>query len=322
MHSRAISFTRLVITVPRLIAEAYASALVELGADAVEQSEDEPSATTEGADAGRNALPSDLTRLTIGFEADEPIEPWQKVAESLYRAFAEQLRLPLDAFALTTHHVVEDYHAKWLEQLAPVMLTEDILFVPTTCPVEALSGVRQLRFEPHPCFGDGSHPTTRLAAQATQHYCQSRTAATVLDVGTGNGVLALVAALCGAATVLGLDIEAIALDAARRNAELNQLQNVCKFSAQPLAYVDALFDWVVANLEPRTQLELLPAIAARVRPGGRLAISGFLDEQAAEIAAALPQLGFIELLATSDCGYACLCWERRIDVGISRETTE
>ncbi|HEY5961817.1 MAG TPA: 50S ribosomal protein L11 methyltransferase, partial [Polyangiaceae bacterium] len=162
---------------------------------------------------------------------------------------------------------------------------------------DAFDGKERLLFEPEPCFGDGSHPTTRLASQATEAYCVAHSGCSVLDVGTGNGVLSLVAAMSGAGSTLGLDVDAEAVAAAEENARLNALEARCRFSTADVATLEAEFDLVVANLEPQVQLELIAPLARRVRSGGTLLLTGFLFEQAEWIRRAATSVGLHEVEA-------------------------
>jgi ribosomal protein L11 methyltransferase len=123
--------------------------------------------------------------------------------------------------------------------------------------------------------------------------------------------LSLVAALSGAGRTLGIDIDNTALVAARTNTALNHLERICAYSNRAIESLDERFDLVVANLEPRDQVELLELIAARVRHRGTLILTGFLVEQAAIIAQPLPSLGFISIAQQDEGGYALLQWDAR-----------
>jgi ribosomal protein L11 methylase PrmA len=293
--TRATRFSRLVITVPRWVAEPYGAALVELGAGAVEEC-----ASAQG----------DITQLRLSLPEGEAAAPWEAFAASLYRAFAEQLSLPDGGFTVRVDSLELDYHAAWLQQLTPQRLTNDLWLAPTTQAAAVPPGARHLLFEPHPSFGDGSHPTTRLAARATEEFCLGHAGCSVLDVGTGNGVLSLVAAVSNAKSY-GIDIDAAAISAAAHNARLNQLELCCRFAVTPIESVVEDFDLVVANVEPRVHFELSEAVAARVSPMGQLLVTGFLVEQAALITDPLLALGFGTTTWRQAEGYLLLGFERR-----------
>lgn len=136
-------------------------------------------------------------------------------------------------------------------------------------------------------FGAGDHPTTcmmlRAVEQALARTGASRklSAVRVLDVGTGNGVLAIAALLLGAGAATGVDIDPQACHEARINAEHNGVAERFVIVSGPVQAVgEAAFDLVLANLRPPTLAALLPVLGSLVAAGGWLILSGFrADEQ-------------------------------------------
>ena len=104
--------------------------------------------------------------------------------------------------------------------------------------------------------------------------------ATVLDAGTGSGILAIAGAKLGATPVVGVDIDPQAIVAANANAGANEVRARFSDSGQP---VEGCYDRVVANILSNPLKVLAPAICRHVRPGGHLALSGILTEQAEEL---------------------------------------
>jgi ribosomal protein L11 methyltransferase len=119
----------------------------------------------------------------------------------------------------------------------------------------------------------------------------------VLDYGCGSGILGIAAARIGATEVLGVDIDDQALEAAAANAQRNGVSLGLQHSAQPL---EASFDRVVANILTNPLCVLAPALAARVAPGGRLALSGVLEPQAEQVIAAYAPYLRLEVGATRE----------------------
>jgi ribosomal protein L11 methyltransferase len=140
-------------------------------------------------------------------------------------------------------------------------------------------------FDPKLSFGDGAHPTTRLASVALERACRARSGSSVLDLGSGTGVLAFVALLSGARQALGIDIDPVSIAAAEHNAELNGLAQHCRFCLPASAHEQA-FDLVVANLEAPTLLSLVEPLIRYGRGAKRLILTGFLATRELEIAAA------------------------------------
>jgi len=162
-------------------------------------------------------------------------------------------------------------------QFDPIRVSERLWIVPSWHESPDPSAVN-LILDPGMAFGTGSHPTTRLCLEWLERNVSE--GCTVLDYGCGSGILAIAAARLGAGRVAGVDIDPLAVDAARANAERNGVSALFADSAEPVA---GEYDVVVANILSNPLRVLAPAICAHVRSGGRLALSGILREQAEEI---------------------------------------
>ncbi|MFA5081554.1 MAG: 50S ribosomal protein L11 methyltransferase [Hydrogenophilaceae bacterium] len=132
--------------------------------------------------------------------------------------------------------------------------------------------------DPGLAFGTGSHPTTRLCLKWLEASLAG--GETVLDYGCGSGILAIAAARLGAARVVGVDIDPQAVQSARDNAEAN---GVAAEFLLPDQLQVGQYDVVVANILTNPLKALMPLLAAHVRPGGRIVLSGILDAQAEEV---------------------------------------
>ena len=178
----------------------------------------------------------------------------------------------------------------WLDYLKPEWLTSTLVIQPASSPDPGPGpGVQLLRYHPELAFGTGSHPTTRLAARAVEAWVRAKPALSLLDVGTGNGVLAMVALVSGAREAVGLDIDANAVRAATANAELNGLGDRARFLELPLAQLDASFPLVVANIDAPTLQALASALSACTEH--TLLVTGLLSEQCAEVETAFAAVG-------------------------------
>jgi ribosomal protein L11 methyltransferase len=144
--------------------------------------------------------------------------------------------------------------------------------------------------EPAHAFGDGSHPTTRACLAALQQF--DLRGSSVLDLGCGSGVLAVAAALLGAASVLGVDIDVHARRTTEANAERNGVTAIVSV-ADELASADAArFDVVVANIGAGALIELAPTVTACARSGASACLAGVLVERGDETSAAWERLGW------------------------------
>ena len=169
-------------------------------------------------------------------------------------------------------------------QFGPIEVGERVLIVPSW-HAEQLEQVRPgriaLKLDPGLAFGTGSHPTTHLCLEWLAE--QLRPGSTVLDYGCGSGILAIAAVMLGAAVTAGVDIDEQAVQSTRDNALAN---DVIVDAMLPDQLPDGQYDVVVANILSNPLKVLAPMLAGRVRPGGSLALSGVLERQAEEVAAA------------------------------------
>jgi ribosomal protein L11 methyltransferase len=185
-------------------------------------------------------------------------------------------------------------------QFAPTLVGERMWIGPTWQQPPA--GRIAVRIDPGLAFGTGSHPTTRLVLA----YLESalRGGERVLDYGCGSGILAIAAAKLGATQVDAVDLDPVAVDTARANAAAN---NVRLNAALPEALPSAVYDIVVANILTQPLIALAPLLAGR---GGRIALSGILEEQAEEVSLAY-QPWFRMQVAGREEGWTLLTGERR-----------
>ncbi|WP_224361190.1 50S ribosomal protein L11 methyltransferase [Hyalangium versicolor] len=144
--------------------------------------------------------------------------------------------------------------------------------------------------EPKMAFGTGDHPTTSLCLAAIDAYMTSHPGASVLDVGTGTGVLAIAAKKLGAGRVVGTDNDPMSVELAHENASVNNTPEL-ELSGKELTQVKGPFDLVVANILANTLIALAPLIGPKVKE--RLVLAGVLAHQKAEVEAAYRAQGLI-----------------------------
>lgn len=198
----------------------------------------------------------------------------------------------------------EDWVRATQAQFGPQFIAGKLCIVPSWHEAPSGAGV-VLRLDPGLAFGTGSHATTRLVlswlAAAPLH------GARVLDYGCGSGILAIAAAKLGAARVDAVDLDADALAATGGNARANgvEVRVLAPERLPPGAY-----DIVVANILAQPLIVLEPLLAARARPGGRIALAGILEAQADDVARAY-DAHFTLRIAAREEGWALIEGERR-----------
>ncbi len=176
----------------------------------------------------------------------------------------------------------------WKADYAPMRIGERLLIVPSWCEAESQPGDLVITLDPGMAFGTGLHPSTRLCLVALEGLVADGTS--VLDVGTGSGVLAIAAARCGAASVMACDTDPTAVAVAQENAQLNGVE-VTITAGSVDEVPPGRFDVVVANILAGVITRLAPHLADRLAASGTLIVSGILNEQADDVALGLEAAG-------------------------------
>lgn len=231
---------------------------------------------------------------------------WKRAHEAL------SAELPVKALPNASIEVdeAEDWRTAWTEHLRPVALTPRLVLAPTTAEAPALRKQQTaIWYQPALAFGDGDHPTTRLASRAIETHYRATPGGALLDIGAGTGVLSFVALLSGAKRALGTDVSAEALSAATTNASINGLSKRVRF-VDVAARIGGRFDLCVINIELRPLLEVLRGLPAAARRAPKLLVTGFLDSQLTEVSAALKAAGFRVVSRKSEGEWRLLQAER------------
>ncbi|WP_437480917.1 50S ribosomal protein L11 methyltransferase [Sorangium sp. So ce1014] len=255
------------VDVPEPEAEEIGAALFELGATGVEQRDEQT--LVRGARSGQ-------VTLVASFEEHGE-------AEAAIAALGE-LSPPL---AARLEEVVGDaWRDAWKEHFAPFALTPTITVVPPWIERGApREGERVLLLEPGRAFGTGLHATTALVAELLDEHAAELRGREILDVGTGSGILALVALLLGAERAVAIDNDDDVIEVVLENAARNGLEGRIAASAGVVEQVTRQFPWVVANIEARVLRPLGPELARVLAPGGWLILSGILEGERDDLVA-------------------------------------
>jgi ribosomal protein L11 methyltransferase len=180
----------------------------------------------------------------------------------------------------------EDWLGEWKKNWQPVK-TGRFIVAPPWSEIPEASDQVVIRIEPGMAFGTGTHETTRLCLTAIEKYFDG---GSLLDVGTGTGILAIAAAKFSAqARIEACDTDAEAIVIARENARLNGVAEQIVFRVGTVSDVTASADMVCANLTADVILGLLPTLLGATC--GRLVLSGILDSQADAVNARLRECG-------------------------------
>lgn len=146
-----------------------------------------------------------------------------------------------------------------------------------------------IRLDPGMAFGTGEHPTTRLCLESLEAWL--RPGQSVLDLGTGSGILAIAAALMGAERVVAVDINPVAASVARENVAMNGVEGRVQVLEGSLEAVEPPFDLVLANISSAGIIQMAPELARALVPQGTLVASGISDHLAGTCQAVLQNAG-------------------------------
>ena len=189
----------------------------------------------------------------------------------------------------------EDWAEAWKENFPVLRVGRRLVIRPTWREHDVAEGDVVINLDPGMAFGTGLHPTTRLCLAALEDLAATGelTGAHVLDVGSGSGILAITAALLGAADVTAVDTDPIAVEMTAKNAGLNGLADrvAARQGSVPLTDGGMHFDLVLANLVASLLVDLASALSDAVRPGGRLIASGIFHDRESEVVAAFESAG-------------------------------
>lgn len=226
----------------------------------------------------------DSLRMTVKAYLPADVDPAPKMAE--LEAYLLELTGRRPGFDLPAPTITqvrsEDWSTSWKVHFKPLRVGTRLLIVPTWEDAAALPGDLVLRIDPGMAFGTGGHETTRLCLELLEKIMDDgcRAAApSLLDLGTGSGILAMAASLLGAGRILALDIDPDAVEVARENLALNDLTDKVECGTIPLELLEEGFDIILANILAEELVRLAPGLAARLNPGGSLILSGILAEK-------------------------------------------
>ena len=189
----------------------------------------------------------------------------------------------------------EDWMNSWKSHFKILRIGQHLVIKPTWLELESDTGPEDIVIELDPgiAFGTGYHPTTATCLEAMEQHITPNM--TVLDLGSGSGILTIAAIKLGAEQVIALDIDGQAVSAARRNFRRLGINKQVKLGQgsvpHPTARPESI-DLAVANISARGVVDRCPFISTALKPGAWFIASGLLNTQKQEVAVALEPLGF------------------------------
>jgi ribosomal protein L11 methyltransferase len=202
----------------------------------------------------------------------------------------------------------EDWAEAWKAHFPVLRVGRRLVIKPTWRRHRAAADDVVLALDPGMAFGTGLHPTTRLCLAAIDDLADRAVldAARVLDVGCGSGILAIAAAKLGAAAVVGVDTDPIAVEATIANAGRNRPGGRIAARIGSLPTREPGFDVVLANLIASLLITLAPLLRDELRSGGTLLASGIFVDRESEVREAFDAVGLAVTLRTAEGDWVAL----------------
>ena len=214
-------------------------------------------------------------------------------------------QLPTPTFQLTKMEN-QDWQKNWRRFFRPVRVTPRLLILPVwEDPPPHAEKTHIIRIDPGPAFGTGQHATTKMCLRTLESF-EAKKEQTLLDVGTGSGILAIYGAKLGFGKIVAIDVDPEAVRWAERNIGLNGVENAITLSGTAIGVINAPFTLVCANLILGELLRLMLDFSRLVETGGHLVVSGILRDQVQRIEKALPGAGFFTRQTLYEDEWACM----------------
>ena len=267
---------------------------------------------------GLNAMYGELLDESI-INADK-----EKVSVSVFiseeKNYAEAVTFLRDRFSLLGLDVnVEvigvdeaDWADAWKQYYKPVKCGKNIVIVPLWEKYDAKETDVVIKMDPGMAFGTGTHETTRLClAMMEKHMTKDMT---VLDMGTGSGILAIYAAKLGAEKIDAYDIDPVAVRVAKDNFEENEVSDkiFCDVSdlMQNADKTREKYDFVCANIVADIVIRLSECMGDYVKLGGLCAVSGIIETQAERVKKAVTEKGFVLIDESKENDWCAFVFKR------------
>ena len=186
----------------------------------------------------------------------------------------------------------DDYQNSWKKYLFVEKVSEKFIVKPTWREYEAKENELVIELDPGRAFGTGSHPTTSLLLKLMEE--QNFSSQSVIDIGTGSGILMIAAKLLGASEVYGTDIDEFSMEVAKENLELNKisLDNIKLLKGNLLEVIDdKKFDIVLCNILSDVLVKLLDEIKYILKPNSKVLFSGIIEDKLPMVVSKAEEIG-------------------------------
>ncbi len=280
---------------PKALSEPLSNFLIECGATGIEEIE-------EGMEKERLKayFPQDGEERRI-------LRSLRRYVSSLRNLYPSSPSVKMETFTVSE----QNWGESWRKFFKPLRVGSRFLVKPPWVRVRAKKDEIPIEINPGMAFGTGTHATTQLCLKALEKRLKRR-GFTVLDVGTGSGILAIAAARLGASEVWAIDIDRIAIENAKENVRRNDVSDHVRIRQGSLRGISKRFDLIVANLSFKSLKRMRGALVRRLKEGGMLILSGILEREEVGIRQHYQGTSLLRWVETDREGeWVCLTFRKR-----------
>jgi len=245
-------------------------------------------------------FPQDGKEKSILHTVRQYLKSLQKINPEISRAQMDIASIP-----------EQDWGENWKRFFRPVQVTSRFVVKPPWSKIRLKGEQISIDIIPGMAFGTGTHATTILCIQALEKRLKKR-GLSVLDVGTGSGILSIVAAKLGAKEVWGIDIDGVAVENARENVKMNHVLDTVKIRKGNMGDLRRKFNVVVANIDLRSLRRMRKPLLNRLENQGFLILSGILEDEKERLHRHFMETGLLQREKDTQVGeWVCLTFKRK-----------
>jgi ribosomal protein L11 methyltransferase len=283
------------LSTPKEYADGISNFLMEQGAAGIEELDED----------------SRWERLKTYFPQDgkekRVLRSFSRYLESLESIAPEMSQTKIE----TTSIPEKDWSENWKRFFKPVQVTSTFVVKPPWSQVRLKKNQIPIDIYPGMAFGTGTHATTKLCVKALERNLR-RKGPSVLDVGTGSGILSIAAAQLGACGVWGIDIDGAAVENARENVKRNSVSDIVRIRKGRIGDIQKRFDGVVANIDLKNLKRMRWSLIHHLKDQGFLILSGILEEEEERLRQYYLETGHFQWAkVTHGEGWACLVLKKK-----------
>lgn len=198
----------------------------------------------------------------------------------------------------------QDWANNWKKYYKPTKIGEKVVVKPTWEDYSKKDDELLIELDPGMAFGTGTHETTRMCVKALEQNVTEES--TVFDIGTGSGILAIAAKILGAKDVKAVDLDPVAVDAAKKNVELNNVHGIEVLEGNLMDVVDGKADIVVANIIADIIKFVCEDVKNFLKEDGKFICSGIILDRRTDVEEKLKSVGYKILEVKNEGEWVCI----------------